>query len=154
MIEIIKAEEQHIPDICNLWLEFMRFPDDIEPFFVVQEDSKTGFEKDYLRPHMESEKSLVMVAIDGNKMAGYSHAEVQDIPNRPRQIGYIHHLFVTEAYRRRGIGERMYNEIITWFHSRDIERVHLVVYVRNPVADSFWRKHGYMDFEKTLYRNI
>jgi GNAT superfamily N-acetyltransferase len=106
MIEIIKAEERHIPDICELWLEFMRFTPDIEPFFTVTEDSKVGFENDYLCPAMESEKSLVLVAVDGDKIAGYSHAEVQDVPNRPGQLGFVHHLFVTEAYRRRGIGEK------------------------------------------------
>jgi len=155
MIKIIKAEGHHIQDICNLWLEFMRYPDDSDPIFAVQDDSKAGFEKDYLRPAMESEKSLVQVAIDGDKMVGYSHAEIQDVPNsKLPQIGYVQHLFVTEAYRRRGIGEKMYAEILKWFHSQDIKRVHLVVYVRNPVADAFWRKHGYMDFQKTLYRQI
>ncbi len=57
MIEIIKAKEHHIPDICNLWLEFMRYTGDSDPFFAVDEGSKAGFEKDYLRPHMEPGKN-------------------------------------------------------------------------------------------------
>ncbi|MBA7621728.1 hypothetical protein ES703_29094 [subsurface metagenome] len=155
MIEIVKAEEHHIPDICKLWLEFMRYPPDSDPFFTLQDGSKAGFENDYLRPAMESEKSLVLVAIDGEKMVGYSHAQVQDIPNyKLRQVGYVRHLFVTKAYRRRGIGEKMYNEIVKWFHSQDIERVQLEVFVNNAVAVSFWRKHGYMDFQHTWYRQI
>ena len=155
MIEIIKAEERHIPDICNLWLEFMRYTEDNQPFFTVKEDSKVGFEKDYLRPHMESEKNLFLVAADGEKMVGYLHGEVKDVPHFIHgQIGYVQHLFVTEAYRRRGIGEKLYNEIIKWFRSRDIKMVHLDALVRNKVANSFWRKHGYMDFQKTLYRQI
>lgn len=155
MIDIIKAKECHIPDICVLWLEFMRYPDDSDPFFTVEEDSKAGFENDYLRPAMESEKSLVLVAIDGEKMVGYSHAQVKDVPHYEHgQIGYLQHLFVTETHRHQGIGEKMYNEIIKWFHSQDIKRVHLEVLVKNEVANSFWRKHGYMDFLKTLYRHI
>lgn len=155
MIEIIKAEERHIPDICNLWLEFMRYTGNGDPFFTVNEGSKAGFEKDYLRPHMEPEKNLVLVAMDGDKMVGYLHGEVKDVPHYIHgQIGFVQHLFVTEAYRRRGIGERLYNEIIKWFRSRDIKRVHLDTIVANKVANSFWRKHGYMDFQKTLHRNI
>ncbi|MBN1176859.1 MAG: GNAT family N-acetyltransferase [Dehalococcoidales bacterium] len=155
MIEIIKAEERHITAICDLWLEFMRYTGDSDPFFIVDEGSKAGFERDYLRPHMEPEKNLVLVAMDGDKMAGYLHGEVKDVPHYIHgQIGYVQHLFVTEAYRRRGIGEKLYNEIIQWFRSRDIKRVHLDALVKNKVANSFWRKHGYKDFQKTLYREI
>ena len=155
MIEIIKAEERHIPDICNLWLEFMRYTGDTIPYFTVNEGSKAGFEKDYLRPHMEPEKNLVLVAMDGDKMVGYLHGEIKDIPHYIHgQIGFVQHLFVTEAYRRRGIGEKLYNEIIPWFRSRNIKLVHLDALVGNKVANSFWRKHGYKDFQKTLYRNI
>ena len=152
MIKIIKAEEEHIPAICDLWLEFMQYTEDNQPFFIVDEGSKAGFEKDYLRPHMEPEKNLVLVAMDGDKMVGYLHGEVKDVPHFILgQIGYVQHLFVTETYRRRGIGEQLYNEIIKWFHSRDIKVVHLDALVRNKVANSFWRKHGYRDFQTTLY---
>jgi len=155
MIEIIKAEERHIPDICNLWLEFMRYTGGTIPYFTVNEGSKAGFEKDYLRPHMEPEKNLVLVAMDGDKMVGYLHGEIKDVPHYIHgQIGFIQHLFVTEAYRRRGIGERLYNEIINWFHSRNIKLVHLDALVKNKVASSFWRKRGYKDFQKTLYLEI
>lgn len=155
MIKIIKAEEHHIPAICNLWLEFVRYTEDIQPFFVVNESSKADFEKDYLRPRMEPERNLVLVAMDGDRMVGYLHGEVRDVPHFIHgQIGYIQHLFVTEAYRRRGIGEKLYNEIIKWFRSRDIKMVHLDALVRNKVANSFWRKHGYRDYQKTLYREI
>ena len=155
MIDIIKAEEHHIPYICDLWLEFMYYSGDIVHFVTVNEGSKAGFDKDYLRPHMEPEKNLVLVAMDGDKMVGYLHGEVKDVPHFIHgQIGYVQHLFVTEAYRRRGIGERLYNEIIKWFRSRDIKMIHLDALVKNKVADSFWRKHGYMDFQKTLYLEI
>jgi len=48
MIVIIKAEERHIPDICKLWLEFMRFSHDIDPIFATRDGALPGFEKEYL----------------------------------------------------------------------------------------------------------
>lgn len=155
MINIIKAGEHHIPDICNLWLEFMRYTADIDPHFTMREKTSAGFEKEYLRPAMESEKSLVLIAYDGEKAVGYARAEVQDVPNnRLRQIGHLDHLFITETYRRRGIGEQVYAEILGWFQSKGIERVQLDVIIHNAAATSFWRKHGYKDFQKTLYKQI
>jgi ribosomal protein S18 acetylase RimI-like enzyme len=155
MIEIVRAEERHILDICNLWLEFMQYSADIDSFFTLRDGSTSGFEKEYLRPAMESENSLVFVALDAEKVVGYSHAQVQDIPNNKlRMIGHIQHLFITKSYRRQGIGEKMYAEILKWFHSKGIDRVELQVIVKNQIAYSFWRKHGYMDFQNTLYRQL
>jgi ribosomal protein S18 acetylase RimI-like enzyme len=69
-----------------------------------------------------------------------------------KKYGYVHDVFITASYRRRGIGEKMYAKILEWFHSKDIDRVELQVIARNQVAYSFWKKHGFTDFQNTLYR--
>ncbi len=156
MIEIIKAEERHIPDICNLWLEFMRYSEDIDPIFALRDGPVPGFEKEYLRPVMQNKNGLVFVALDRKKTVAYSNSQVQEPPSvaTRKKWGLIDHLFVTKDYRRRGIGEKMYAAILKWFHARDINRIELQVIVKNEAAVSFWRKHGYLDFQNTLYRQF
>jgi ribosomal protein S18 acetylase RimI-like enzyme len=156
MIEIVKAEEHHVSDICKLWLEFMQFSQDIDPIFAPRDGAIPVFEKQELRPFMKSENNLVLVAIDGEKVVGYSFSLINEPGNlvKRKKFGYIHDLFITKSYRRRGIGEKMYDEILKWFHAKDIDRVELQLIAKNQMAYSFWRKHGYMDFQNTLYRQF
>jgi ribosomal protein S18 acetylase RimI-like enzyme len=156
MIKIVKAEERHIPDICKLWLEFMQFSQDIDPIFEPRDGELPVFEEKYMRPVMKSENNLVQVALDGRKVVGYSFSQIIDPSDlmKRKKYGYVHDVFITAGYRRRGIGEKMYEEILKWFHSQDIDRVELQVIAKNKAACSFWKKHGFMDFQNTLYRQI
>ena len=105
---------------------------------------------------MQNKNGLVLLALDGNKTIAYSYSQVkQPVPGAARKKwGVIEHLFITKNYRRLGIGEKMYQEILKWFHSKDIDRVELMVVAKNEAACSFWKKHGFGDFEHTLYRQI
>lgn len=156
MIEITKAEEHHIPDICKLWLEFMQYSEEIDPVFAPEEGAIPVFEKQELRPAMQNIDSLILVALDGKKTVGYSYSLIirKSPLGKRKKSGLVHDLFITKEYRRHGIGEKMYYEILKWFHAAGIDRVELQVIVKNKAACSFWKKHGYMDFQNTLYRQI
>jgi ribosomal protein S18 acetylase RimI-like enzyme len=156
MIKIIKAEELHIPAICELWWEFMEYTQDIEPVLAPRKGTIPVFEKEYLRPAMMSENSAVMVATDGTKVVGYSYAIIEEttelVTRKP--FGYIHDMFITRNYRRQGIGGKMYGEIVKWFHEKYIGRIELGILPSNKAACSFWKKHGFTDYRRTLYKKI
>ena len=156
MIKIVKAEESHIPDICKLWLEFMQYSADIDPIFETRDGAIPVFGKEYLCPAMKSDNSLVLVALDGEKVVGYSYSLISELSRleKRKQYGCVHDLFITADYRRQGIGEKMYAEILKWFYANDIDRVELQVMAQNKVACSFWKKHGYRDFQNTLCREL
>ena len=154
MIKIVKAGEQHIPDICKLWWEFMKFSEEIDPIFAPEEGAILVFEKQELRPAMQNKDSLILVALDGKQIVGYSYSLIirKSPLGKRQQSGLIHDLFITKNHRRQGIGGKMYAEILKWFHSNNIDRIELQVIVKNQAAYSFWRKQGYLDFQNTLYR--
>ena len=155
MIEIVRTEEYHIPAINKLWLEFMRFHRDIDPVFTPRRGAVAGFEREHLRPFMNSENGLVLVALDGGHVVGYSLSEIQETKALElEKLGYIHEVAVAAGYRRRGIGQKMLREILKWFGSSGIDRVELEVTARNQVSYSFWKKHGFTDYKHTLFRLI
>src|SRR4030042_4055363 len=156
MIKIIKAEERHIPDVCKLWWEFMKYSEEIDPVFAPEEGVIPVFEKQELRPTMQNKDSLILVALDGKKTVGYSYSLIiRKSPLGKRQkSGLVHDLFVTEDCRRKGTGEKLYAEILKWFHSQGVDRVELQVIAKNKAGCSFWRKHGYGDFQHTWCREI
>lgn len=155
-IEIIKADERHAAQLGDLWMEFMRYTRDVEPVFAPRDEMIPIFIRDYLRPAMEAQNSLVLAAADGGKVVGYSYSlinEVSSLQDRPN-YGCIHDMFITPAYRRKGIGEDMLREIKKWFHSKDIYRIELDVLAGNRIASSFWKKQGFKDFQRTVFLDI
>jgi len=155
MIEIVRAEEHHVSDIDKLWLEFIRFHQDIDPIFTPRDGAVLGFEEYQVRRLMKSEDGLVLVALDRGRVVGYSLSEIQGSKGlKLEKFGYVHDVAVTASYRRRGIGEKMLGEVMKWFQSKSIDRVELEVTAKNQVAYSFWKKHGFTDYKHMLYRQI
>ena len=156
IVKIVRAEEHHVPDIGKLWSEFIRFHQDIDLIFTPHDNALAGFEEEQVRRLMKSEDGLVLLALDGEKVVGYSLSEIKDPPRglKRDKYGYIHDVAVTANHRRSGIGDKMFNEIIKWFHSKNIDRVELEITTKNRVARSFWEKHGFIDYVWKLYRQI
>ena len=156
MIKIIEAEEKHIPEITRLWKEFIRFHIDIEPIWIPNEEAEDGQREEQTKPLMASDKGLVQVALDGDEVIGYSLSEIKDPPrgSTRTEYGYIHHMAVTGKYRRTGVGEQMFNEILKWFKSKGIDRIELDITSKNYVSSSFWGKLGFEEYMRTLYREI
>ena len=162
MIKIAKAEEKHIPAIKELWLEFIKFHADAddtispgEEFFQKGLASCAGFEKDFLRPNLTAENSLVLVAIDDEKTVGYAVAVITPTINATvKDTGNIDHVAVAAEYRRHEIGRLLYDEILKWFHTRGITVVQVMVLARNGIAGAFWHKLGYRDYQYNLIKKI
>ena len=156
MINIVKAEEKHVPAIGELWWEFMLVHQQADPIFTPREGAIPGFVDHHLRRFMKSEDGLVLVALDGNEVVGYSLAEiVAASPSFKREkYGEIDQLAVTASYRRKGIGKMMYTRIIKWFQSKNIDRVELQTTTKNPLANSFWQKHGFEIYQNNQFKKI
>ena len=156
MIKIIRAKEQHISDIGQLWQEFMRFHQDIDPIFTLRDGALPGFVKHHLRRFMKSKDGAALVALDGERTVGFSLSEIKGPMEGYKldRFGYVDILAITTSYRRRDVGEKMLAEIMKWFHSKNIVRVELEITTRNQLASSFWEKHGFTEYMRKLYRQI
>ena len=104
-MEIVTATESHIPEIVELWKEFMDFHKDIDPLWSRGKNGHTNWEK-LLRGVMGSENALVLVALDKGHVVGYSISEKSKYPPyHEREIyGFIDDMAVKSNYRRKGIG--------------------------------------------------
>jgi len=156
MVEIVRAEEKHVADIGKLWWEFMLFHQNIEPIFTPREGSIPGFEGNQVRRLMKSEDGLVLVAMDEANIIGFSLAEIRGAsPGFKRdRYGYVDTVAVTATYRRKGIGEKIFDEIVKWFQSNDVKRVELGTTAQNLIGNSFWQKQGFKIYMHTLYKEI
>jgi hypothetical protein len=63
---IMPAAESHIPEIVEIWKEFMDYHSDIDPYFARNEEGHSKFEE-WLKELMKSDTALVLVALGRDK---------------------------------------------------------------------------------------
>jgi len=155
MIEIVRAEEKHIPEIVRLWEEFMDFHKDIDPRFPMRKDAPLIWGK-HLATLMTSDDTHILVALGGGHAVGFSISMLDKYPPifQRETCGFIAAVAITAAYRRKGVGQKMLVEILAWFRSKGVERVELTTTAQNAVASSFWQKQGFKIYMHRLYREI
>lgn len=151
-IHVTEATESHVPEIVEMWKEFMDFHSSIDPFFTREKEAHLRFET-YLRELIKSDNAQVLVAIDELHVVAYSISQIQHYPPIyvDEQYGFISDLAVNPAYQRKKIGETMLMRIFEWVASCNIKRIELHVAARNHIGYSFWKKHGFQDYMHVLY---
>ena len=155
MIKIIEAKEEHIPTLGKLVMDFIKYTEDINPVFGAPETAQQVIIEKNIRPAMKSKNSKIILAQDNERTIGYSYAviiEPDPATAKRDKYGYIHDLFVIPEYRHKGIGKLLFDEILKWFHTLDIDRVELDVIVCNYLANLFWEKQGFTDHTRRLYK--
>jgi GNAT superfamily N-acetyltransferase len=153
MFELIRAEHRHLPAIGKLWWEFMLFHQAIDDWFTPREGTIPSFLEHHVNRFMNSDKCLVLVAVENETVVSYSLSEIQG-PSPAMKLekwGYIDQMAVTESHRRKGVGEKMFAEIMIWFKSNGVARMELELTARNYISYNFWRKHGFKDYMHRLY---
>lgn len=151
-MEIIDASEKHIPEITKLWMEFMYFNAEIEPFDTSGDKVLTQVET-HLKNTIKSDDSLVLVAVEDQKSVGYSISQITQRPPyfREKTLGVIYDIAITASHRRKGIGKEMLDHIKAWFKQHHIQRIEISVVTKNTIGNSFWREQGFKDYEQVLY---
>lgn len=59
--------------------------------------------------------------------------------------GYLHHLAVAPAFRRRGLGSALVQECLARLAAAGIEKCNLFVYADNDEGARFWTSHGWTE---------
>jgi N-acetylglutamate synthase len=57
--------------------------------------------------------------------------------------GYLHHLAVTPAWRRRGIGAALVEAVLTRLRAAGLAKCNLFLYTDNQAGRAFWLQHGW-----------
>jgi ribosomal protein S18 acetylase RimI-like enzyme len=61
---------------------------------------------------------------------------------------------VKYSYRRKGIGEKLLQEMLKWFAAHELHRIELRVLSANEVGYNFWKKQGFRDYMHMLYLDV
>ncbi|MDD5189683.1 MAG: GNAT family N-acetyltransferase [Dehalococcoidales bacterium] len=155
-VRIIKAKKEHLTAMGQLWWEMMLFHRDVDAFFNPRDGSIPGFEENMVRRLMKSKEGLALVALDGEKVVGYLLAEIQGPGvafDRERWV-YIDDTAVTQEYRRRGLGAKLYARTLKWTQKKGLKRIQLSTADANKTSNAFWQKQGFQPYMHILAQDI
>ena len=150
-----KASTYDVPQIVALWKELMDFHKEHDRFFSRSVTGHEGF-ADFITGHISSETSNVFVAEAGKDIVGYCLALVEKYPPvlEIQEYGLVQDLAVTKTYQRRGVGERLCKEALSWFSAKGIGRIEARVAKCNELATEFWAKMGFTPYLETVFLEI
>ena len=94
-MKVIPAADSHLPEMIEIWREFMDFHSDLDPFLERREDGHEHFEK-YVREKIDSDDAKVLVATDDGKVIGFSIIYISNHPPvlKTERYGHIDSLAV------------------------------------------------------------
>lgn len=68
--------------------------------------------------------------------------------------GFLHHLAVSAAHRRMGIGRALAQRCLQALKAQGIEKSHLFVYESNHTGRDFWKKIGWYERPELVLMSI
>ena len=113
-----------------------------------QPDSEKKKYKDNYKKKMRRKDCIFFVAEDKKKIIGYILGEIEtpEHPHIYNKRGYIVDAFVEREYRRKGVGEKLFKQLIKWFKSKKIKWIKVAVYANNFNSYKFWQSMGFRDY--------
>jgi GNAT superfamily N-acetyltransferase len=139
-IRSVKSDE--VEGLLPLWREMMGEHARVEGIYKLREDAE-GVALEHFRRVCGAEDRLLLVCWEEG-ICGYLSASVRPAATvfAAEAVGVINELAVGSAFRRRGIGRRLFEEARQWMAGRGIRRVEVRTLIQNELSNAFWRKMG------------
>ena len=124
MLKIRKATHKDVKNITSLWCEFIDLHESYDNYYKKANNGSSVF-SEFINKHISERNSLVLVGLINKEICAYLLASIEKRPSvfSETKYGYISDIAVTKNYRRRGIGEKLYNEALEWFQKRKTDRI-------------------------------
>jgi len=147
MVRIIDACEEHVPGIVEVWKDFVDLHAERDPVFTRSRTGHVTFSS-WVQEQILSPDAQVLVALEDGDVVGYALTMKKEYPPvyERTTFGEVTDMAVRAGHRRCGIGTRLLERVRAWCRDRGIDRIELRMMPTNPMAASFWRKHGFHDY--------
>jgi ribosomal protein S18 acetylase RimI-like enzyme len=113
-----------------------------------------GFSIEKLTSELNDKNSEFYFAILDNNVIGYlklnfgqSQTELQDV-----KALEIERIYVSKEFHGKNVGQLLYNKAIQIARQKKAEYIWLGVWEENPRAINFYKKNGFVEFDKHIFR--
>jgi len=153
-VVIRPARREDLDAITQLIVRLKRLNAEFDPLLEVVPEIVEVSHK-YVENALESPSSVLLVAVDGDKVVGVFKGDVEDrIFYKPRFAGVIREFYVLPEYRRKGIGKRLMMEGIELLRKKGAELIMASFPALNEIAVNFYKKMNFRPIEYLFAKEI
>lgn len=153
MITIRKARIDEIKKLQDLNDDAFSSNPEFDPDLIL-DWAQSDLGKSYFTNTINDPENLLLVAEDGDKLAGYIGASPKKIEYRKSKYLEIDNLGVAKTYRRKGIARMLMEKCIAWAKEHKYQKVYLTSYFRNVNGIAFYKKNGFSEINLSLEKKI
>lgn len=150
-MKIRTAVLNDVPSICKLYEEFYAYNASLQPNYYCAVEEKGGYPQSVIK----NNKSKIFVAVnEEDTIIGFIHVEENITPPFPSVAahGYVEVIdfFVTDNYRKKGIGSMLINEAKRWGKSLGLDYIELFALTNAEGAINFYEHEGFELVSQTM----
>lgn len=156
-VEILEAQSNSISDLVwlNDFIQKQHAVDDPDHFRYPLDKNKVVH---FFTKILEAKNNRVFLARVQSAPAGYIWFEHGQSYKTPfvfqKKQTFVHHVFVHDDYRRKGIAKRFFDLVQAEAQSCDCEEVILNTYIRNEGAQTFFKSLGFETTKLTMRQTL
>ena len=98
------------------------------------------------KTELSNSNNIYLIAELENKIVGICFSQIKEILNnkimKNRKILHIEDICVDENYQKKGIGKKLYNQIVELAKEKNIDNIELMVWGFNENAIKFYKNLG------------
>src|SRR5258706_2317761 len=149
-------EVSDLDDVGRMAASLVRYHHDLDPGrFLLVDGVESGYKR-YFESQLRDPKTVLLVALRGNRRAGYAYArlEPRDWNALLDAHGALHDILVADSARRQGIGKQLLERVLTELRARGAPRVVLHTAVKNRSAQKLFEAMGFRQTMLEMTREL
>ena len=143
--------------IAALWRELMTLHTLLDARFQMAPEGEQKYAR-HAQDTIRDRNGQVFVAeaSDTGELVGFLLGELQTRPPKtmPGVYGFISDVYVSEAWRQRGVGSALFEEMRLWCAAHKAKAIELYVAEDNPAALAFWQSMGLKPFLRLVHLDL
>lgn len=120
----------------------------------VGSDRYSQHNSDSFKKVLKNNNNFIFVATDTDKIIGFATFSIRDVVRYPKPIAELDELFVSENYRKHGIGKLLMNEIEKKAKELDCYRLFIESHYEHKAAHKFYESLGYTNYGYHFIKNL
>jgi len=144
-VTIRPATKKDIPGVDSLWEEAAQYHGELDSRLMMRFEDTRAITELHTK-QLTADQSLFLVAISEEVVVGYVIARIVETQphHHIQRVGVVDGMGVTSDFRGRGIGSALYERVLNWMLTNQIERLDTYVATKNPRAQAFWKRKGFV----------
>jgi ribosomal protein S18 acetylase RimI-like enzyme len=154
-MEIRKALESDCGTLVELYQDLYGTLNGFGLPFELQPEELQGI----LAVMLKSKLCYIAVAIDEGRIAAFVSAGINRMDRKLKHegqvmIGLINDIYVSPALRGKNVAAELLRLAEGWFKENEIKLVECCVIMENHRSNAFFKKNGYHDLSRVLYKTL